>query len=372
MAKTPQSAASNNAPAASPTRRKKDAPPPDDSRKPDGPTDVARPAWGYVFKRTLREFSQDHCTNLAAGLTYYALLSLFPALLALVSTLGLFGQGEQTVEALLASLATVADESVVDTLRGPLTQLAEAPAAGFAFVVGLGGALWSASGYVTAFSVAMNNVYEVEEGRPIWKLRPVMVIVTVVLLVIAIIIVVLLLLSGPVADAIGEALGLSAAVVTVWNIVKWPVVVAFAVLLVAVLYHSTPNVKQPKVRWISPGALVGLIVLALASLGFFFYVSNFANYNATYGSIGGVIVLLLWLWIVNLALLFGAEFDAELERGRELQGGIEAEEAIQLPPRDTRQIEKNEKKDQALIDQGRELRERTALDGSAEGSREPR
>ncbi len=142
-----------------------------------------------------------------------------------------------------------------------------------------------------------------------------------------------------------------------WNIAKWPLLVAFAVVLLAVLYHATPNVKQPKFRWISPGGLVAVIVLALASLGFFFYVSNFGNYNATYGSIGGVIVLLLWLWLVNMALLFGAEFDAELERGRQLQGGIEAEESIQLPPRDTRQIEKNEEKEQKFVDQGRELRQ---------------
>src|SRR5690606_25704802 len=146
------------------------APHPEDPRKPDDPTDVSGPAWGYVFKRTIREFMKDKCTHLAAALTYYALLSLFPALLALVSTLGLFGQSEQTVEGLLGAISSFADTSVVDTLRGPLTQLTESSAAGFAVIAGLAGALWSASGYVTAFSVAMNSIYEVEEGRPIWKL----------------------------------------------------------------------------------------------------------------------------------------------------------------------------------------------------------
>lgn len=333
------------------------APSPDDPRKPDDPTDVAAPAWGYVLKRTLAEFTKDKCTHLAAALTYYALLSLFPALLALVSTLGLFGQGPQTVDALLGIVESAGGAGVADTLREPLTGLAESPGAGLAFVTGLLGALWSASGYVTAFAHSMNVIYEVEEGRPIWKLRPVMLAITVVLLLIAMIMVLLLIISGPIAEAIGEALGLGEVAVTVWSIAKWPVLVVFAVLLIAVLYHATPNVKQPKMRWISPGGIVGLVMLAIASLGFFFYVANFSNYDATYGSIGGIIVLLLWLWIVNLALLFGAEFDAELERGRQLQGGIEAEDDLQLPPRDTRQTEKQEKKEQRLIDEGRELRQ---------------
>lgn len=331
-------------------------PAPDDPRKPDGPTDVAAPAWGYVLKRTMAEFSKDRCTHLAAALTYYALLSLFPAILALVSTFGLFGQSQQTVDALLGIVQSAGGSDVADTLREPLTQLAEAPGAGLAFVIGLAGAIWSASGYVTAFSHAMNVIYEVEEGRPIWKLRPVMLAITVLLLLIAMVMVLLLVISGPVAESIGAALGLGEVAVTVWSIAKWPVLVAFAVLLIAVLYHATPNVQQPKMRWISPGGIVGLVVLALASLGFFFYVANFSDYGATYGSIGGVIVLLLWLWIVNLALLIGAEFDAELERARQLQGGIDAEEDVQLPPRDTRQIEKQDEKQRKLVEQARRLR----------------
>ena len=336
--------------------READAPDPDDPRKPDGPTDVAAPAWGYVLKRTISEFSKDRCTHLAAALTYYALLSLFPAVLALVSTLGLFGQGRETVDALLGTVEAAGGSDVADTLRDPLTQLVDAPGAGLAFVIGLAGALWSASGYVTAFSHAMNVVYEIEEGRPVWKLRPIMLAVTVLLLLIALIMVLMVVISGPIAQAIGDAIGLGEVAVTVWSIAKWPVLVALAVLLIAVLYHATPNVQQPKMRWISPGGIVGLVVLALASLAFFFYVSNFGSYDRTYGSIGGVIVLLLWLWIVNLALLLGAEFDAELERGRQLQGGIEAEDELQLPPRDTRQIEKQEQKRQRLVDEGYRLR----------------
>jgi membrane protein len=340
------------------------APDAEDSRKPDSPTEITRPAWKFVIKRTIHEFSWDQCTTLAAALTYYGVLSLFPGLLALVSVLGLFGQAEATTATVLEILRGFSDPSVVDAVRQPIERLANAPGAGFAFVFGLVGAIWSASGYVAAFAQAMNRIYEVDEGRPFWKLRPVMLIVTIILLLLAIMMAVLLVVSGPVAEAIGDAIGLGTVAVTVWNIAKWPVLVAFAVLLIAVLYYGTPNVKQPKFRWMSVGSLIALIVLALASLGFFFYVSNFANYNKTYGSIGGIIVLLLWLWIANIALLFGAEFDAEMERGRQLQGGVEAEETLQLPPRDDRQSKKRQRGEEADVAEGRQLRERH--------SREPR
>jgi membrane protein len=344
------------------TTKSETAPEADDSRKPDSPTEITRPAWKFVLKRTIHEFSWDQCTTLAAALTYYGVLSLFPGLLALISVLGLFGQAEATTGTIIEIVRGLADPSVVDAVRDPVEQLASAPGAGWAFVLGLAGAIWAASGYVAAFAQAMNRIYEVDEGRPFWKLRPVMLIVTIILLLIAIVMAVLLVVSGPVAEAIGNVIGLGAAAVAVWNIAKWPVLVAFAILLIAVLYYATPNVKQPKFRWMSIGSLIALVVLALASLGFFFYVANFANYNKTYGSIGGIIVLLLWLWIANIALLFGAEFDAEMERGRQLQGGIEAEETLQLPPRDDRQSKKRQKGEEADIAEGRGLRERHERD----------
>ena len=340
------------------TTKSATAPDTEDGRKPDSPTELTRPAWTFVLKRTIHEFSWDQCTTLAAALTYYGVLSLFPALLALISILGLFGQAEATTATIIEILRGLSDPSVVNAVRDPIEQLASAPGAGWVFVLGLGGAIWAASGYVAAFAQAMNRIYEVDEGRPFWKLRPVMLIITIVLLLIAIVMAVLLVVSGPVAEAIGKAIGLGTAVVTVWDIAKWPVLVAFAVLLIAVLYYATPNVKQPKFRWLSIGSVIALVVLALASLGFFFYVANFANYNKTYGSIGGMIVLLLWLWIANMALLFGAEFDSEMERGRQLQGGIEAEETLQLPPRDDRQSKKRQKGEEADVAEGRELRER--------------
>ncbi len=333
------------------------APDPNDARKPDDPTDVKKPSWGYVLKRTLREFGRDKCTTLAAALTYYAVLAIFPALLALISLIGLFGQAEETTQTLLQIVESVADSSTADTLRQPIEQLASAPGAGLALAIGILGAIWSASGYVNAFSQAMNQVYEIDEGRPFWKLRPTVLLITVVLLIIAVLIVLLLVVSGPVAEAIGGAIGLGEVALTVWNIAKWPVIAILAIVMVAILYYGTPNVKQPKFRWMTLGAFIALVVMALATVAFFFYVSNFANYQKTYGSIAGVIIMLLWLWIANLSLLFGAEFDAEMERGRQLQGGIEAEDSLQLPPRDTTASEKKQAKERDDIESGRSLRE---------------
>jgi membrane protein len=332
------------------------APPPDHEDKPQRPQQVKKASWKYILRKTIREFSDDNCTDLAAALTYYAVLSLFPGLLALVSILGLVGQAEQTTNAMMNMLGQVAPAQAMDVIQQPIQQLASSPGAGLAFVIGLVGAIWSASGYVTAFGRAMNRIYEVEEGRPFWVLRPMMLLVTVVVLLLAVLTMLMLVVSGPVAEAIGSVVGLGEAAVTVWDIAKWPVVVIFAVVIVALLYYATPNVKQPKFRWMSLGALIALVVLALATVGFAFYVANFGNYNATYGAIGGVIVLLLWFWLANLALLFGAEFDAETERGRELQAGMAAEENIQLPVRDNRKIEKKAEKEEEDIARGRDLR----------------
>lgn len=330
---------------------------PDDPRKPTSPTGLTRRSWWYVVRQTAREFTRDQCTDLAAALTYYAVLSLFPAVLAVVSLLGVFGQGQATVDGVLRIVADLGPSTAVDTLRGPVEQLVSAPAAGVALVVGILVSLWSASGYVGAFGRAMNRVYEVDEGRPVWKLRPAMLAVTVVALVLVAVAAVMLAISGPVARAVGEAIGAGEVALTVWNIARWPVVLLIVVVTVAVLYHATPNVRQPRFRWISIGAALAIVTWILASAVFGFYVANFGSYNKTYGSLAGAVVFLLWLWITNLALLFGAELDSELERGRQLQAGIAAEERIQLPPRDTRVSDKNEKKDVEVVEEGRRLRE---------------
>lgn len=334
-----------------------EAPAPDDARKPDSPGDIAKPSWKYVARKTMREFSSDQCTDLAAALTYFAVLALFPALIALVSLLGVVGQG-QAMDSLLEVLEDIAPASAIEVIRGPLEDFASSPAAGFALVSGILVAIWAASGYVSAFSRAMNRIYEIEEGRPFWLLKPVQLLVTVIGIALLLVLAVILAISGPVTDAVGSALGIGETAQIVWSILKWPVLVVILVLMVAILYYATPNAKQPKFRWMSIGALIALVALGAASLLFGLYVSNFASYGSTYGSLAGVIVFLLWLWIANLALLFGAEFDAELERGRQLQAGIVAEETLQLPPRGVSKSRKVRKKELEDIESGRRLRER--------------
>jgi membrane protein len=331
-------------------------PDPDDPRKPDSPTDLTKPSLLFVLRKTVREFGRDQCTDLAAALTYYAVLSLFPALLALVSLLGVFGQGRKTVDAVLETASGVVPGDAMNLLRPTIEQLVQSPSAGIALVTGLLGAVWSASGYIGAFGRAMNRIYEIDEGRPIWKLRPLQLLLTLAGLLLAAATAVMLVVSGPVAETVGDAIGAGSIAVAVWNIAKWPVIFVCVVLAVAVLYYATPNVKQPKFRWISIGAGFAIVTWLAASALFGFYVANFSSYNKTYGALAGVIVFLLWLWITNLALLFGAELDAELERGRQLQGGLRAERDLQLPPRDTRVVDKNEAADQKDIERAEELR----------------
>ncbi|WP_293785045.1 YihY/virulence factor BrkB family protein [uncultured Aeromicrobium sp.] len=339
-----------------PGRERRDAPDPEHDSKPDDITDISRPSWGYIIRKTVREFSKDECTDLAAALVYYAVLALFPALLALFSLVGLVGQGQSTAQTIIEVIEQL-NPSAAEILTPTIEQLATSGGAGFALVTGLALALWSASGYVNAFSRAMNRIYEIGEGRPIWKLRPMMLLITLVALLLIAVAAVALVVSGPVAEAIGEALGVGSAAVTVWSIAKWPGVLIVVIVVVAILYYATPNVQQPKFRWLSVGAVVAIATWIVASVGFGLYVANFSNYNRTYGALAGVIVFLLWLWITNLALLFGAELDCELERGRQLQAGIAAEESVRLPPRDTRKIEKDEEKERAYVEQGRALRE---------------
>ncbi len=333
------------------------APDPEEAGKPDSPDDLHRRSWKYVLQKTIREFSSDQCTDIAAALTYFAVLSLFPGLIAVFSLLGVFGQDKAASDAVLGIVEQVAPGDTADTIRGPIEQMASSPAAGFALVTGILLAVWSASGYVGAFSRAMNRIYEIEEGRPFWKLKPTQLLVTIITIVLLVIAAIILVVSGSVTEAIGDALGIGDVPQTIWSIAKWPVLAFVVVLIVAILYYATPNAKQPKFRWISMGALLAIIVLALATLGFGFYVANFSNYDRTYGSLAGIVIFLLWLWIANLALLFGAEFDAELERGRQLQAGIAAEKDIQLPPRDTRRSDKAAEKERKDIEEGREIRE---------------
>jgi membrane protein len=304
-------------------------------RKATAPSKLGLRAWGGVLARTFREFRKDNLTDWAAALTYYSLLALFPALIALVAILGLVGQYPQTTNALLDIIDQLGPSSAVDTFRKPIESVVtNKGGAGVALVTALAVALWSASSYVGAFTRASNQIYEVEEGRPFWKLRPLQMLVTLVVLLLLALVGIALVVTGPVADAVAKPIGLGGAAVTAWEIAKWPVVLLVVMLVLALLYYAAPNVRQPGFRWITPGSVTAVLVWVVASAGFAFYVANFGSYNATYGTLAGVIVFLVWLWISNCAFLLGAELNAELERGRELEAGIgQAEDKIQLEPR---------------------------------------
>jgi membrane protein len=258
-------------------------------------------------------------------------------MIALLSIIGLVGDPKKTTDQLLQVVDTLGPSSAADTFAGPIEQIASRPsAAGFALVLGLLTALWSASGYVGAFGRAANAIYEVEEGRPFYKLRPVQVLITLGCVILLAAVALALVVTGPVSRAIGDAIGVGSTFVTLWDILKWPVMALVVSFIFSLLYFATPNVKQPKFRWFSLGGLVALVVWVLASAAFALYVATFASYSKTYGSLAAVVVGLVWLWISNLAVLFGAELNAEMERGRQLQAGMhEAEHTIQLPPRDT-------------------------------------
>lgn len=258
-----------------------------------------------------RRFRADDFADLAAGLTYYSVLSLFPASAVLLSLIALVGSPESAVAALITILREVTGPLVLAELEPILVNLSLAQAAGWGLALGLAGAVWSASGYVGALGRAMNRVHDVREGRPAWKLRLVNLALTFVLLLVAAIALIGLVVSGPLASGVGAALGADDLVVRIWAIAKWPMVAGLVTFMVALLYYVTPDVERPGFRWISPGVFVALVMWATASAGFALYVANFAQYDRFYGTLAGAVLLLLWLWITNLALLFGAVLDAQ-------------------------------------------------------------
>ncbi len=301
------------------------------------PTELDGRAWRAVLKRTVREFREDNITDWAAALTYYGLLAIFPAILALVSVLGLIGKS--AIQPLIKNLSDVAPGPAKDIIVTALQNLQKhTGAAGVAFVVGLAVALWSASGYVGAFMRASNAIYDVQEGRPIWKKTPVRLGVTFVLVVLLAISAVAVVVTGGLAKRAGDLLGVGSTAVTVWDIAKWPVLLLLVSVMLAILYYAAPNVRQPGFRWITPGGVLAVVLWLIASGAFAVYVANFASYNKTYGTLGGLIAFLVWLWISNIAVLLGAEFNAELARGRQIEAGHPADEEPFLEPRDTRKM----------------------------------
>lgn len=299
---------------------------------PEAPSELSRRSWWATLKRTVSEFRDDNLTDWAAALTYYAVLAIFPALIALVSVLGLIGPS--ATGPLIDNLTELAPGPANEIITNAVNEIsASQRTAGAAFVLGMLGALWSASAYVGAFGRASNVIYEIDEGRPFWKLRPQQLAITFILLVLLAGSALAVVISGPLAERVGDVIGAGGTAVTVWEIAKWPAIAGLVVAIFGILYYTAPNVRQPGFRWITPGGILALALWLAASAGFAIYVANFSSYSATYGSIAGVIVFLVWLWISNLALLMGAEMNAELERSRELEAGVPEERTIALAAR---------------------------------------
>jgi membrane protein len=304
-------------------------------RGPDTPTDLSKRSWLGTLKRTVEEFSHDNGTDWAAALTYYAVLSLFPAIIALISILGLVVDPATITRVITDVVSSLGPKSATDTFKGPIEQISSnRSGALLGLIFGIALALWTASGYVGAFMRASNVIYGREEGRPFYVLRPLQIAVTLVLVLMAALVVLSLVVTGPVASAIGGAVGLGDAAVTAWNIAKWPVMLVVVMVMLAVLYWPSPNAKSAGVRWVSPGSILAVAVWIVASAAFAFYVANFGSYNKTYGALGGVICFLVWMWITNVAVVLGAELNAETERAREIEAGVPgAEEDIKAPYR---------------------------------------
>ncbi len=292
--------------------------------------------WWPTLKRTAKEFQEDNLTDWAAALTYYSLLSFFPALIAMVSLIGIFGDPTSTTRSLTQIIGEIGPESAAETFKGPIESITESRStAGFALVFGILAALWSASAYTGAFMRASNVIYETPEGRPFWKLRPLQLVVTFVMIVLVTLLAVALVLTGPIVEAIARPLGIGPTAVDIWDIAKWPVMALVFLLILAILYYASPNVKLRGFRWVTVGSLVAFLAWIVASALFGLYVANFGSYDKTYGTLAGLVALLVWFWISNLAILFGHELNAERERSLEIaEGRPRAAREIQLEPRD--------------------------------------
>lgn len=341
-----------------PDSRGGDAPGPDpevERNAPDQLSEMPKRSWGAVLRRTLKEFKDDELGDRAAGLTYYGVLSLFPGLLVLVSLLGL--AGKSVTQQVLDNLQNFAPGAARDVITNAVQQLQGSAGVGSLMaVVGLLVAVWSASGYIAAFIRASNAVYDLPEGRPVWKVMPLRLALTVALMIMACVSALIVVFTGTLAQRAGTALGIGDTAMTVWSIAKWPVLVLLVTTMIALLYWAAPNAKGRGFRWVTPGSLVALVIWLLASGGFALYVANFGSYNKTYGTLAGVIIFLIWLWITNLAILLGLEFDAELSRQRAIDGGHPEEEEPYVEPRDTAKWTEEDRRRLGETDPGDEQR----------------
>jgi membrane protein len=283
-------------------------------------------------RRTFAEFSADEMTDWAAALTYYGILAIFPALIAVVSILGLIGTS--ATKPLLDNLGSFAPGPAHQILANALHGLTQSRSgAGILFVVGLAGALWSASGYIGAFIRASNRIWDVEEGRPIWRILPLRLFITVLMLLLLAASAFAVVVTGPLADRVGKLLGIGGAAVTAWDMAKWPVLILVVSFMFTILYYASPNVRHPGFRWLTPGGVLAVVMWMVVSAAFGLYVANFGSYNKTYGSLGAIVIFLVWLWLSNAAILLGAELNAEIARGRQIEAGHPADREPFLPPR---------------------------------------
>jgi membrane protein len=306
--------------------------------EPDAPTELPKASWFGVLKRTLKEFKNDNISDWAAALTYRAVMAMAPGILVLVSALGLLGKS--TTNKLLTNVGQLAPGGVHSVLKTMISNTqGKAGTASVAAIVGIVLALYSASGYVAAFMRASNAIYEVGEGRPVWKTIPVRLAVTIAIVILIMISAVIVVFTGPIADKVGSAIGVGHTAVVVWDIAKWPVLIIIVSLMLAILYYACPNVKQPGFVWVSPGGVLGVLIWVIASALFAFYVANFGSYNKTYGALASVIIFLIWLWITNVAILIGAEFNAEMQHARAIEAGESSENEPFAEPRDTRKLD---------------------------------
>ena len=334
--------------------------------EPESPTDLPKESFRAVLARAHREFRRDHLTDLAAALTYYGLLALAPALVVLVAAMGL--AGPDVADRVVQQTQSLAPGSSAQLVAQLVHQAqSNRTGAGIGAVVGILVALWSASGYVSAFMRAANVVYDVPEGRPIWKTVPIRIGITVLAVVVLVVASVIVVVSGPVAHQVGDLVGAGDTAVLVWNIVKWPVLLVILSVLLAVLFWASPNARQGGVRWVSPGGVIAVVVWLVVSGLFALYVTYFASYNKTYGSLAGVVVFLVWLWLTNIALLLGAEVNAELDRGRAIAGGLPEHVEPFAEPRDTRAMDDDER---AEAERAVRYREGALTDGADEARSE--
>jgi membrane protein len=313
-----------------------------DEEVPDDPTDLSGGSWLAAARRTLKEYKDDHLQDRAAALTYFGIQSIFPGLLVLVSLLGFAGQS--ATQPLITKLGKAAPPSIAKIITSQVTHLQHSHAAsGIVGIIGIALALWSASNYVAAFMRASNAIYDVPEGRPIWKTAPIRLGVTVVIMILLVAAAVIVIVTGSLAQQVGNMLGIGTTAVLVWEIAKWPVLLVIVGLILAILYWASPNARHG-FQWVSPGGFIAVLLWLIASALFALYVANFGHYNKVYGSLAGVIVFLIWMWISNVAILFGAEFNAELERGRAVAAGHPIEQEPFAELRDDRKLRKKEKK----------------------------